>query len=147
MRLWDAATATPVGTRWKATPGRCTRLAAVPLPDGRVLVASASDDKTVRLWAPATGTPVGDPLEGHTGPVYAVAAVPLPDGPMLVASASDDHTIRLWDPACGVKIWAADPPLPGEPGCAGRCRAACTGEGSTRGGRGLVWEAVAAVVR
>ena len=36
------------------------------LPDGRVLLATASHDDTVRLWDPATGTPIGDPLTGHT---------------------------------------------------------------------------------
>jgi hypothetical protein len=37
-------------------------VAAVPLPDGRVLLASAGDDRTVRLRNPASRTPVGDPL-------------------------------------------------------------------------------------
>ena len=84
----------------------------MPLPDGRMLVASGSDDETVRLWDPATGTPVGDPLEGHTGSVNAVAAVPLPDGRMLLASASDDETVRLWDPATGTPV---GDPLEGHP--------------------------------
>ena len=42
-------------------PTWCMAVAAVPLPDGRMLLASASGDETVRLWDPATGTPVGDP--------------------------------------------------------------------------------------
>ena len=79
-------------------------VAAVPLPDGRVLLASASADETVRLWDPAIGTAVGDPLEGHTAPVSAVAPVPLPDGRMLLASASYDNTVRLWDPVTGTPV-------------------------------------------
>jgi WD40 repeat protein len=33
-------------------------VAAVPLPDGQVLLASGGADRTVRWWDPATGTPV-----------------------------------------------------------------------------------------
>ena len=88
-------------------------VAAVPLPDGRVLLAPASDDGTVRLWDPVTGTPAGPPLEGHTDRVTAVAAVPLPDGRVLLASASWDATVRLWDPVDRDPGWR---PLEGHTG-------------------------------
>ncbi|MFZ0157775.1 MAG: hypothetical protein WAL50_01990 [Kineosporiaceae bacterium] len=79
-----------------------TGVAAVPLPDGRVLLATTSADETVRLWDPVTATPVGDPLTGHTSTVTAVAAVPLPDGRVLLATTGgDDRTVRLWDPVTG----------------------------------------------
>jgi WD40 repeat protein len=74
---------------------------AVPLPDGRIVVASASDDGTIRLWDLNTATPAGAPLAGHTGTVEYVCAVPLPGLKIVLASASSDGTVRLWDPVTG----------------------------------------------
>src|SRR5215470_12816330 len=84
--------------------GSVWAVAAVPLPDGRTILATASDDRTVRLWDPTTGTTLGNPLTGHTSPVLAVAAVPLPDGRTILATASDDRTVRLWDPTTGTTL-------------------------------------------
>ena len=81
-----------------------TGVAAVMLPDGRVLLATTSYDETVRLWDPATGAPVGDPLTGHTDTVTGVAAVTLPDRRVLLATTSHDRTVRLWDPATGAPV-------------------------------------------
>jgi roadblock/LC7 domain-containing protein len=70
--------------------------AVVFSPDGQ-LVASASDDRTVRVWETATGA-CRSVLEGHSSLINAV--VFSPDG-QLVASASNDSTVRVWETATG----------------------------------------------
>ena len=65
-------------------------------PDGQLL-ASASDNSSVRLWDPNTRA-LQRILKGHSDWVRAVAF--RPDG-QLLASASDDRSVRLWDPTTG----------------------------------------------
>ena len=68
-------------------------------PVGKLL-ASGSDDGTVRLWDLTTGSSLGS-LQGHSNWVRAMAFSP--DGKHL-ASGSNDCTIRLWDPATGASL-------------------------------------------
>jgi WD40 repeat protein len=65
-------------------------------PDGSIL-ASGSNDQTVRLWDRHTGECLRL-LQGHTGLVSSVCFGP--DSSVL-ASASNDETIRLWDVKTG----------------------------------------------
>ncbi|SDN71466.1 nSTAND1 domain-containing NTPase [Allokutzneria albata] len=61
--------------------------------DGR-LVASASEDETVRLWDPVTRSPIGEPLTGHGDAVMAAA---LSQDGRLLATGGSDGKVRLWD--------------------------------------------------
>ncbi len=61
------------------------------------ILASGSNDQTVRLWDVNTGQCLKT-LRGHAGCVQSVAFSP--DG-QLLASGSNDHTVRLWDVKSG----------------------------------------------
>jgi hypothetical protein len=68
-------------------------------PDGKLL-ASGSDDKTVKLWDVASGRELRT-LSGHSNKITSVAFSP--DGRML-ASGSWDNTVKLWDVASGREL-------------------------------------------
>ncbi|MEU4536128.1 WD40 repeat domain-containing protein [Streptosporangium sp. NPDC023825] len=65
------------------------------LPDGRLLLATGSDDGTACIWDGHTGTLLHT-LE-HTTTVYSAAWALLPDGRLLLATGSDNGTARIWD--------------------------------------------------
>ncbi|MBI2865638.1 MAG: protein kinase [Chloroflexi bacterium] len=68
-------------------------------PDGKIL-ASGSDNDTVKLWEVATGRELRT-LAGHSDSVYDVAFAR--DG-MTLASASGDKTVKLWEVATGREL-------------------------------------------
>ena len=93
VRLWDAATRTPIAT----LGGHTSAIGSVSFsPDG-ALLASGSWDRTVKLWEVRTREPVGT-LEGHIGGVTSVSFSP--DGATLASAGGwNDATVRLWDVA------------------------------------------------
>jgi WD40 repeat protein len=78
--------------------GHTRAVTAVAFSADGALLASGSDDRTVRLWDTATGRPHGSPLTGHVNRVKGVAFSPTGN---LLASAGADGTVRLWNPATG----------------------------------------------
>ena len=58
------------------------------------ILASASEDKTVKLWNTTTFELIGT-LRGHTSLVYDVS---FNQEGSILASASEDMTVKLWNP-------------------------------------------------
>jgi WD40 repeat protein len=93
VQVWDLATERVVSQ----FGGHLGRVRSVRFsPEGQVL-ASCSDDGTVRLWKLSTGRELRV-FEGHEAAVRSVSFSP--DG-RLLASASEDGTLRLWKAATG----------------------------------------------
>lgn len=76
-------------------------------PQGRIL-ASASNDCTVKLWSVGADHRLRHDLTAHDGEVTSVKWSPtgpttsFPNAPLYLASASQDDTVRLWDIEGGV---------------------------------------------
>jgi WD40 repeat protein len=89
MRLWHVDS----GQCLKTLSGHTNPIWSVVFsPDGHLL-ASGSEDQTVRLWDVDTGQCLMT-LSGHTRPIPSVTFSP--DG-RLLASGSLDQTVRLWE--------------------------------------------------
>jgi len=77
--------------------GHTDRVQEIAFSHDSTLLASASDDNTVRIWGTETGECL-QTLKGHTNWVRNVA---FSHDSTLLASASDDTTVRVWDAKTG----------------------------------------------
>jgi dipeptidyl aminopeptidase/acylaminoacyl peptidase len=89
-----------IAKAWQIFRGHTDAVRSVAFSPNSKLLASASDDKTVKLWDVGTGTE-RTTLRGHTDCVQSVTLSP--DG-KVVASASIDKTVRLWDAVGGKQL-------------------------------------------
>lgn len=96
VRVWDLASRKELASHQETHSASVGRVAV----SARDLVATASDDHTVRLWDARTGRQRFKLTHGRS--VRAVALSP--DGGMLASSSMDD-TVRLWDVATGHEIY------------------------------------------
>ena len=89
---------------WRGSvEGHTSRVYSLAFKPNSYLLASASQDNTIRIWDVGDNTNLWHvrTLRGHTSNVYSVAWSP--DGRTL-ASASDDGTVRLWNPNNGINF-------------------------------------------
>jgi WD40 repeat protein len=66
-------------------------------PDGSIL-ASASQDRTIRIWNYASSSTALKKLTGHTNEVRAVCFV----SNQILASGSSDMSIKIWNVSSGM---------------------------------------------
>jgi WD40 repeat protein len=107
--VWDLdAGGAPTGRPLHGHSGSVWAIAMAVSPrEGRVLLASAGADGTLRLWDVGALAPVGPSVSRGSGDICCVSMAVLPsDGRVMVACGGDHGTLRLWDMTAGVAMCA-----------------------------------------
>jgi len=79
-------------------------------PSGQLL-ASCSDDMTLKIWNVNSPTGLVHDLQAHQKEIYTIKWSPtgrgssMPNAPLVLASASFDSTVRLWDVERGHSLY------------------------------------------
>lgn len=99
-KLWQLTDKTNKEPKLLQTfPGHKNKVTGVSISPNSQLIASASEDNTVKLWQP--NSKLLRTFKEHANKVNSVSFSP--DG-KLIASASDDKTVKIWQPADGKVI-------------------------------------------
>jgi WD40 repeat protein len=124
VRVWDAGTGLQHGGPLQGHIKDVTCVVALgppgpPGPGGdsgaRALLASGSEDGTVRLWDPVLGAQVGDAILAHNASVTCLAWGQHTGGDGVLVSGSGDGELRVW--VWGAPAWQpTGPPLVGHGG-------------------------------
>ncbi|WP_405846401.1 WD40 repeat domain-containing protein [Streptomyces sp. NBC_01518] len=107
--LWDATDGRLVHGPLAEHPDRVRALTALPLADGRVLLASGGESGSIGLWDAVTGRPVREPVANWLGEVTGMCTATLADGRILLVTATSRGAVRLRDPATGEPVGRLNP--------------------------------------
>jgi WD40 repeat protein len=102
VRLWDLASARPVGVPLWNHEGCVTSVATGKL-EGRPMIVSGGLDGKVRLGDPTEGGPLSESIRAHDGFVRSLATGEL-EGRPVILSGGEDGTVRIWDAASGQPV-------------------------------------------
>ena len=108
IRRWDATTGAEIGEPLEGHTREILALTTWVSPDGRIMLASGSDDETIRRWDARTGAEVGDPWKGHTDWIRALTSWVSSDSRVILVSGGDDGKVRRWDATSGALVGSSN---------------------------------------